>query len=48
MTCGDINDAEASMTQTDAAVDEQPLVVWTTMDYYVAHALDYVGVDCPA
>jgi hypothetical protein len=48
VTGGNVNDAQAAMTQPDPILDEDARVVGTAMRDLVAHPLDDVALDAPA
>src|SRR5215213_8876015 len=45
MTGSNIDDAEPPVAQSDSLVDENSLVIRTTMSDHVAHAFEHAGVD---
>jgi hypothetical protein len=45
MTGGNVNDAEPAMTESDATINEEPLVVGTSVLDHVAHPLKHARVD---
>jgi hypothetical protein len=45
MPGSNVNDAETAMAQADASIDENALVVGTSVPQNVTHALEHLRVD---